>query len=107
MTFKLGELIAYAETALAFCRAAAKDKVSEASAFDREGWQALARIHARYAASWIASEGMRLVAGNSDEGGAGLVDSLDLKTIASVQKGAAADMDLAVTKLIAVYKVEG
>jgi len=104
--FKLGELIAYAETAAAFCRAAAKDEYSEAVAFDREGWQALSRIHARQAAAWIASEGMRLVAGTSDADTAGLVDSLNLKKIAAVQKGASNDMDLAARKLVAAFPAD-
>src|SRR5262249_25186532 len=42
---KLGELMAYAETAAAFCRAAAKDKLSEAVVFDLETWRAMCRIH--------------------------------------------------------------
>jgi alkylation response protein AidB-like acyl-CoA dehydrogenase len=101
--FKLGEIISYAEVMLAFCRAAAKEKYSEAVIFDREGWQTLCRINARYAASWIASEGIRLIGGNADSDAASFVDKLDLKKITQVQKGAAKDRDLAVTKLIAAY----
>ncbi|MCR4294685.1 MAG: acyl-CoA dehydrogenase family protein, partial [Elusimicrobia bacterium] len=55
---KLGELMAYAETAASFCRAAAKDQHSEAVVFDKETWRAMSRIHARHTASWVASEGM-------------------------------------------------
>lgn len=107
VVFKIGEFVANAETMTAFCRAAAKEKYSEAVAFDRQGWQALSRIYARKAAALIASDGMAIVAGTSDSDGAGLIDRLDLRKIASVQKGGTADMDLAVDKLVAVFKAEG
>lgn len=104
--FKLGELIAHAEAAAAFCRASAKEQYSDGVVFDREAWQALSRVNAREAASWIASEGLRIAAGAAEAGAAELVDRLDLKRIAAAQKGALADMDLAARKLVATFRAE-
>ncbi|OGS03227.1 MAG: acyl-CoA dehydrogenase [Elusimicrobia bacterium RIFCSPLOWO2_12_FULL_59_9] len=103
---KLGELMAYAETAAAFCRESAKATLSEAVIFDHETWRAMSRIHARQAAAWIASEGLSLVAGASDNDAAGLVDGVNVKAVAKTQKGAVADMDLAAKKLVEVFKAE-
>jgi alkylation response protein AidB-like acyl-CoA dehydrogenase len=103
---KLGELICYAETAAAFCRESTRETLSEAVAFDREGWQAMCRVHARHAASWIASQGLDLVAGSSEQESMGLVDGLNLKAIAKAQKGQIADMDLVSRKLVETFKEE-
>jgi alkylation response protein AidB-like acyl-CoA dehydrogenase len=103
---KLGELICYAETATAFCRAAAKETLSEAVVFDQEAWRAMSRIHAGHSASWIASEGLSLVSGCSDVDAVGLVDGLNIKAIAKAQKGAVADMDLVAKKMTEVFKAE-
>ncbi len=102
--FKLGEIIAFAETMLAFCREAAKEEYSDGVFMDHEGRHALSRIHARHAASYIASEGMRLVMRSAENcDGAALVKRLGFDAIAAVQKGGAADMDLASKKLVEVY----
>ncbi|MEK7859150.1 MAG: acyl-CoA dehydrogenase family protein [Elusimicrobiota bacterium] len=106
ITFKLGELITYAETALAFCRAAAAEKLSEAVVFDRETIQAMSRVHARQAASWISSEGLRLVASASEQDPTALIETLGIKAIASAQKGALADMDLVAKKLTEAFKAD-
>lgn len=103
---KLGELMCYAETAAAFCRAAAKDTLSEAVVFDQETWRAMSRVHAAHAASWIASEGLAYVAGSADLDPVGLVDGIDMKAVARAQKGSIADMDLIAKKLPEVYKAE-
>jgi alkylation response protein AidB-like acyl-CoA dehydrogenase len=103
---KLGELMTYAETAAAFCRAASQETLSEAVVFDRETWRAMSRIHARYAASWIASEGLNLVAGCSETGVAGLVDAIGVKAVAASQKGNVADMDLVARSLTETFKPE-
>ena len=58
------------------------------------------------AAAWIASEGLSLVAGASDNDAAGLVDGVNVKAVAKTQKGAVADMDLAAKKLVEVFKAE-
>lgn len=104
--FKLGELIALAEGAAAFCRAAAKPEYSDGVVFDREAWQALARINARRAAAELACEGLRLVAGVSEGEAAALAARLDFARIAALQKGASADMDLAAAKLVKTFPAE-
>ncbi len=103
---KLGELMCHAETAAAFCREAAKETLSEAVAFDQETWRAMSRIHAAHAASWIASEGLTLVAGCSDIDTVGLVDGVNMKAVAKAQKGGVADMDLVARKLCEVFKAQ-
>ena len=103
---KLGELMAYVETAASFCRAAALDTLSEAVVFDLETWRAMSRIHASHSASWVASEGLALVAGCSDQDTVGLVDGINFKAIAKAQKGRTLDMDLVARKLPEVFKAE-
>ena len=103
---KLGELMAYAETAAAFCRAAAKDETSEAVAFGVPVWRAMSRIHAAHAASWIAAEGIALVAGTSPGDSAALADALDHRAVAVAQKGVVADMDAVLAGLVATFKEE-
>lgn len=103
---KLGELIAYAETAAVFCKEAAGDALSEAVRFDQETWRAMSRIHARTAAGWVASEGLALVAGCSEVDAVGLVDALDLRAIAQAQKGMVADMDLVAGKLVSAFPAD-
>ncbi|MFI5360406.1 MAG: acyl-CoA dehydrogenase family protein [Elusimicrobiota bacterium] len=103
---KLGELMSFAESAASFCRAAAKEELSEAVVFDRETWRAMSRVHARHTASWIASEGLVLVAGCSEIDTVGLVDGINIKAVAKVQKGNIADMDLVAAKLAETFKPE-
>ncbi|HBL16367.1 MAG: acyl-CoA dehydrogenase [Elusimicrobia bacterium GWA2_69_24] len=106
LTLRLGELIAFGETAASFCRAAAAESYSEAVLFDREAWQAMCRIHAREAASRIANEGVRLVAGASDKDGGEFGESLGLRRINGFNRGWVADMDLVAKKLNETFKVE-
>lgn len=103
---KLGELMCYAETAAAFCRAAAKEALPEAVVFDQETWRAMCRVHAAQSASWIASEGLALVAGCSEQDTVGLVEGINMKAVAKAQKGAIADMDLVAKKLPEVFKAD-
>jgi len=101
---KLGELMAYAETAVAFCRAAAKPEVSEAVEFSLEGWRAMSRVHAAHAASWIASEGLELVSSATEGNADALADALDFKAVAAAQKGVVADQDKVMAALVETYK---
>jgi acyl-CoA dehydrogenase len=103
---KLGELMGFVETAASFCRAAAKDALSEAVQFDKETWRAMCRINAAHAASWVSSEGLKLVAGCADIETLGLVDELNLKAVAKAQKGTIADMDLVAKKLVETFKAD-
>ena len=99
---KLGELMTYAETAGAFCRAAAKAEKPEAVIFSHEAWRKMSRIHAAHSAGYVSSEGLALVAGLGDAS----MLALDFKKVAAVQKGAYAEMDAVMTDLVATFKEE-
>jgi hypothetical protein len=103
---KLGELMAFAETAASFCRAAAKPELSESVIFSQDAWRAMSRINAAYAASWVSSEGLNLVAGTTASDTAGLVDALDLKAVAKAHKGVVADMDVVAINMVETFKEE-
>ena len=103
---KLGELMAFAETAASFCRAAAKPELSESVIFSQDAWRAMSRINAAYAASWVTSEGLALVSGCSANDTAALVDAVDVKSVARAQKGVVADMDLVALNMVEVFKEE-
>jgi alkylation response protein AidB-like acyl-CoA dehydrogenase len=101
---KLGELMAFAETAASFCRAAAKPELSESVIFSQPAWRAMCRVNAAHTASWVASEGLALVAGATALDTDALVASIDHKAIAKAQKGAIADMDLVMGGLVEAFK---
>ncbi len=102
--FRLGELIAFAETAAIYAERVV-DKPTEATPFDLETQQAMARIHARDAALKIASDGLRwaIGAGQSDPNLAG---SLNLPGIYQTQAGLIDDMDFVARKLSEAYKAQ-
>ncbi len=83
--FRLGELIAYAETAAIFSERVLSHP-TEAIGLDAATRQALARIHAREAALKVAADGLRwtIGAGQSDPN---LADSLNLPAIYQAQAG--------------------
>ncbi len=98
---RLGEMIAYAESAGALCRRAsrmAQNKLHEKAnrRFDASGLAALARVFAREAALKVAEQGVRWVAGaggvNEAEIGS-LEMILGLPAIHRAQAGLMADMD--------------
>jgi alkylation response protein AidB-like acyl-CoA dehydrogenase len=95
--FRLGELIAYAETAATFAERVA-DKPTEAIALDVSTRQALSRIFGREAALKVATDGLRwaIGAGQTDPA---LAQSLDLPGIYQAHAGLVADMDFAAGKL--------
>jgi alkylation response protein AidB-like acyl-CoA dehydrogenase len=98
---RLGELIAYAESAASLCRRAAgmaerrlPDRTSRR--FDAQGLALIARVFAREAALKVSEEGLRWVIG---AGGAGDKDipafetAMNLGAIHRAQTGLMADMD--------------
>jgi alkylation response protein AidB-like acyl-CoA dehydrogenase len=95
--FRLGELIAYAETAAIFAERVV-DKPTEAIALDVPTRQALSRIFGREAALKVAADGLRwaIGAGQTDPT---LAQSLDLSDIYQAQAGLVADMDYAAGQL--------
>jgi len=97
---RLGELIAYAESAACLARRAARmaeGKLNEKAnmRFDAAALAAISRIFAREAAMKAGAEGMRWIAGAgvSDAEIAALETSLKLPAIHRAQAGLIADMD--------------
>jgi alkylation response protein AidB-like acyl-CoA dehydrogenase len=99
---RLGELIAYAESAGSLCRSAARSaegKLHEKAhlRFDAPALAALARIFAREAALKVTEEGLRWVAGAdgvSDSEMPAFEAALALPAIHRAQAGLLTDMDL-------------
>jgi alkylation response protein AidB-like acyl-CoA dehydrogenase len=89
--FRLGELIAGAETAAVFAEAAAAAP-SKASGLEPVTLEAMARVHARAAVLEVASEGLRWAvgAGQTDPG---LARALNLEAAVAAQTGLIEDMD--------------
>lgn len=98
---RLGELIAYAESAAALARraAAAAESTLPAKAdkrFDPPGLATISRIFAREAAQKVVEDGLRWVAGAlppGDPAGATLANALNLPAVHSAQAGLISDMD--------------
>jgi alkylation response protein AidB-like acyl-CoA dehydrogenase len=103
--FRLGELIAWAETAAVFS-AGAVEKPSAASKLDADTLGIMARIHAREAALKVACDGLHwtIGAGQTDPN---LAMSLDLPAIYAAQAGLIADMDCVAQQLNAAFPAEG
>ncbi|MEI2610752.1 MAG: acyl-CoA dehydrogenase family protein [Candidatus Promineifilaceae bacterium] len=95
--FRLGELIAWAETAAIFAERVV-DKPTEAIPLAIPVRQALARIYARQAALKVAADGLQwaIGAGQTDPN---LANSLNLPAIYQAQTGLVADMDCAADEL--------
>ncbi len=102
--FRLGELIAFAETAAVFADRAINCP-SDALPFSPETLQVMSRLHARDAALKIATDGLRwaIGAGQSDPNLAG---SLNLPAIYAAQAGLLEDMDFVGKKLVAAFPAE-
>jgi alkylation response protein AidB-like acyl-CoA dehydrogenase len=102
--FRLGELIAYAETAAIFAERVV-DLPTAAIEIDVPTHQAMARIHARDAALKIACEGLRWAvgAGQSDPN---LATTLNLPGIYQAQAGLIEDMDLVAERLSAAFPAQ-
>ncbi len=99
--FRLGALIAEAETAAIFSLRAGGPGLS-GTVLEKPLVQALARIHARDAALRVATEGLRwaIGAGQTDPG---LALSLDLAGAAACQRGLVEDMDFAARELARAF----
>jgi hypothetical protein len=102
--FRLGELIAWAETAAIFSERVVS-KPSVAVPFSPEAQRTMARVHAREAAMKVAADGLRwcISAGQTDPN---LANSLNLPAIYAAQTGQIADMNLVAEQLIAAYPAE-
>lgn len=102
--FRLGELIAYVETAAVFAERVVR-KPTEAIPLDVPTRQALSRIHGRDAALKVATDGLRLTigAGQTDPD---FAKSLNLPAIYQSQAGLLDDMDFAAEQLNRVFSVQ-
>ena len=99
--FRLGELIAYAETAALFSERAASAP-TKASGLEPATLEAMARVHAREAALKVASEGLRwaIGAGQSDPN---LKQQLNLDAAVDAQAGLVEDMDKIAADLVRAF----
>ena len=100
--FRLGEIIAWAETAAVFAERVCA-KPTEAIHLDVPTRQALARIHGRAAALKVATDGLQwaIGAGQTDPN---LAASLNLPGIYAAQTGLIDDMNFARDQLNAAFK---
>ncbi len=99
--FRLGKLIALAETAALFARRVVQ-RPTTAIGLNVTTRQAMARIYAREAALKIATEGLQwtIGAGQTDPN---LANSLDLPGVFHAQTGLIEDLDYAAKKLIEAF----
>jgi alkylation response protein AidB-like acyl-CoA dehydrogenase len=102
--FRLGELIAYAETAAIFAEFVTSHP-TEAIPLDVPTRQAMARIHAREAALKIAADGLRWAIGGG-QSDPNLAQSLNLPGIYAAQAGLIEDMDFVAKKLTEAFPAE-
>ncbi|MBE2222695.1 MAG: acyl-CoA dehydrogenase family protein [Anaerolineae bacterium] len=100
--FRLGELIAFVETAAMFAERVV-DKPTEAIRLDVPTRQAMSRIHARDAALKVATDGLRwaIGVGQTDPN---LANSLNLPGIYQAQAGLIEDMDFVAGALNKAFK---
>ena len=99
--FRLGELIAYAETAALFAERAATAP-TKASGLEPATLEAMARVHAREAVLKVASEGLRwaIGAGQTDPN---LKHLLNLDAAVAAQAGLVEDMDKIAADLVRAF----
>ena len=102
--FRLGELIAYAETAAIFSERV-KSHPTRAIPLDQTTLQAMARVHAREAAMRVAADGLRWAvgAGQTDPD---LARTLHFEAVAKAQAGLVEDMDQIARELSRAFPAE-
>ena len=102
--FRLGELIAYAETAAVFSDRAATAP-SRVLGLEADTLQAMARVHAREAFLKVAVEGLRWAngAGQTDPG---LGAALGVEAALEAQAGLVEDMDRVAAALVQAFPVK-
>ncbi len=104
ITFKLGELIANAEVAAAFCRSIGNGKIVEGCKFDADTLKAMCRVNARETAYDIAARGAKLVlsAGTADANN--LLNMTHLVKIEAAMHGIIEDSDKVSAKLREIFR---
>jgi alkylation response protein AidB-like acyl-CoA dehydrogenase len=103
VTFKIGDLIAKAEVMHAFVIAASQDKFFDGVRWDKETYQAMARVNARETAFNVISEGIKLVTGAGTVDASALAAQTGLIQIIQKQQQITADMDLISVKLCEIF----
>jgi len=91
--FRLGEWIAWAESAAALARYAADSERPATAPYPATAVRAMSRIHARDAAMRIATEGLRWIGGTEGDSAA-LAQAIDMTAIYRAQDGLLGDNDL-------------
>lgn len=99
--FRLGELIAWAETAAVFAERVV-DKPTDGIALDIPTRQALSRIYARQAALKVATDGMAWLIG-AGQTNMNLGRELNSVAIFAAQMGQLADMDFSAAQLVNAF----
>jgi alkylation response protein AidB-like acyl-CoA dehydrogenase len=99
--FRLGELIAYAETAALFAERAATAP-TKASGLQPATLEAMARVHAREACLKVASDGLRWAVG-AGQTDAGLKQQLNLDAAVAAQAGLVEEMDRIAADLVRAF----
>ena len=105
VTFKLGNLIARAEVAAAFCRTLGKGATVEGCKFDLETLKAMCRVNAKEASFDVATQGVKLILGAAQVADAAklLADS-ELSSIQTKMHGVTEDMDKVSAKLRETFR---
>ncbi len=103
VTFKIGDLIAKAEVSHSFVIAASQDKLFEGVRFDKETYQAMARVNARETAFNVILDGIKLVTGAGNVDAHALAAQTNLIQIIQKQQQITADMDLLSVKLCEIF----
>ncbi|MDR1684092.1 MAG: acyl-CoA dehydrogenase family protein [Elusimicrobiota bacterium] len=104
LTFKLGELIANAEVAAAFCRILAQGKIVEGSKFDMDTLKAMCRTAAKEAAFDTAARGAKLVLGAGAGDATQLAAATNIVAIEAKMTGLTEDMDKISAKLREIFR---
>lgn len=104
ITFKLGELIANAEVAAAFCRSIGNGKIVEGCKFDADTLKAMCRVNARETAYDISVRGAKLIlsAGTADANN--LLNMTHLAKIENAMHGIIEDSDKVSAKLREIFR---
>ncbi len=102
--FRLGELIAWAETAAVFAERVATAP-SPRSGLPVEALKTLARIHAREAVQRVAHDGLRWTIAAAPAG-TDLPDGIDLGAALRLQAGLVPDMDRAAASLVSTFPAD-
>jgi alkylation response protein AidB-like acyl-CoA dehydrogenase len=104
VTFKLGNLIARAETAAALCRKLGKGEIVEGCKFNMDTLKAMCRVNAKEAAFDVAAQGAKLVLGAGAADSAKLLADTELSAIQSKMHGLTEDMDKVSAKLRELFR---